>query len=102
MTFLSGMLPPSTYGFFVALFMWMLISFHAGLGNPGVVLSPALCFAAISVIIGLEQMFVLASSVGTIDLSTPSVLALAAYTSMEVMDGHDGLRCPSASMLIPS
>lgn len=90
MTSLSRMLPPWTYGFVVALFMWMLISVYAGFGNSGAVLSTALDFAAISVIIGLGQMFVLASGAGSIDLSTPSVLTLAAYISMEVMDGHDG------------
>ena len=89
MTSLSRMLPPWTYGFVVALFMWVLISFYAGFGNSGVVLSTALYFAAISVIIGLGQMFVLASGAGNIDLSTPSVLTLTAYISMKVMDGHD-------------
>jgi ribose transport system permease protein len=39
-------------------------------------------------------MFVVASGPGNIDLSVPSVLTLAAYVSMTVMQGDDGMLLP--------
>ncbi|TPL85042.1 ABC transporter permease [Mesorhizobium sp. B2-3-12] len=87
-------LAPWTYGFIVALAMWMATSAYSGLASAGATLTGALAFAAFSVVVGTGQMLVVASGPGNIDLSVPSVLTLAAYVSMSVMQGADGMLLP--------
>ncbi len=82
---------PWTYGFIVALAMWIATTAYAGIGSAGATLSAALAFGAFSVVVGTGQMLVIASGTGNIDLSVPSVLTLAAYVSMTVMKGSDGM-----------
>src|SRR3954454_10742721 len=52
-------------------------------------LSSALQFATFYVIVGVGQMFVIASGPGNIDLSIPAVMTLAGYLAMGVMHGSD-------------
>lgn len=87
-------LAPWTYGFIVALAMWVTTTAYSGLGSAGATLTAALVFGAISVVIGTGQMFVIASGAGNIDLSVPAVLTLAAYVSMAVMSGNDAMLIP--------
>ncbi|RYC29613.1 ABC transporter permease [Lichenibacterium minor] len=87
-------LAPWTYGFIVALAMWIATTAYAGLGSAGATVASALAFGAFSVVVGTGQMLVVASGPGNIDLSVPSVLTLAAYASMTVMHGSDGLILP--------
>lgn len=87
-------LAPWTYGFIVALAMWVATTAYSGIGSAGATLSGALAFGAFSVVVGTGQMFVVASGPGNIDLSVPSVLTLAAYVSMTVMQGSDGMLPP--------
>jgi ribose transport system permease protein len=68
-----------------------VIGFQSGLGSIGPTLTVALAFGAISVLVGTGQMFVIASGPGNLDLSVPSVLTLAAYVSMTVMDRTGGM-----------
>jgi len=84
-------LAPWTYGFIVALFMWIATTAYAGMGSAAATLSAALAFGAFSVVVGTGQMLVIASGPGNIDLSVPSVLTLAAYVSMTVMKGNDAM-----------
>lgn len=51
----------------------------------------ALAFAVFSVLVAISQMLVITSGPGNIDLSVPSVLTLAAYVSMGVMQGSNGM-----------
>jgi ribose transport system permease protein len=84
-------IPPWTYGFWAAALMLGVIGFQSGLGSIGPTLTVALAFGAISVLVGTGQMFVIASGPGNLDLSVPSVLTLAAYVSMTVMDRTGGM-----------
>jgi ribose transport system permease protein len=52
-------------------------------------LSSALQFATFYAIVGVGQMFVIASGPGNIDLSIPAVMTLAGYLAMGVMHGSD-------------
>ena len=89
MTKISALLPPWTYGFIVAVLMWIATIAYSGVGSAGATLSAALAFGSVSVVIGTGQMLVIASGSGNIDLSVASVLTLAAYVSMAVMNERD-------------
>lgn len=82
--------PPWSYGFIVALAMWLATIAYSGVGSAGATLYAALAFGALSVVVGMGQMLVIASGSGNIDLSVSSVLTLAAYVSMAVMNENDG------------
>lgn len=84
-------LAPWTYGFIVALAMWIATTAYAGFDSAAATLAAALTFGAFSVLVGTGQMLVIASGPGNIDLSVPSVLTLAAYVSMTVMKAQDSM-----------
>ncbi len=95
-------LKPWTYGFIVALVMWVVTIAYSGLATAVPTLSSALLFAAFSVVVGTGQTVVIASGPGNIDLSMPSVLTLSAYLSMSIMAGSNGMILPGllASLLV--
>ena len=93
-------LAPWTYGFIVALVMWIVTTAYAGFGSAGSTAATAFAFGAFSVVVGTGQMLVIASGPGNIDLSVPSVLTLAAYVSMAVMHGSDGLILPGLATAV--
>lgn len=66
------------------------IAFTGGQAAPQI-LTTALTFATMYVIVGLGQMFVITTGPGNIDLSIPATIALAGAVSMKVMAGQDGL-----------
>lgn len=66
------------------------LAFTGGAGGPDI-LSTALSFATLSVIVGLGQMFVVTTGPGNVDLSIPSTIALAGTVAMTVMAGDDRL-----------
>ena len=70
--------------------MWLATIAYSGIGSAGATLYTALAFGALSVVVGSGQMLVIASGSGNIDLSVASVLTLAAYVSMAVMNERDG------------
>jgi len=84
-------IPSWTYGFWAAALMLGVIGVQSGIGSIGPTLTVALAFGAISVLVGTGQMFVIASGPGNLDLSVPSVLTLAAYVAMTVMDRTGGV-----------
>ena len=88
---IANRIPPWTYGFWAAALMLGVIGFQSGIGSIGPTLTVALAFGAISVLVGTGQMFVIASGPGNLDLSVPSVLTLAAYVSMTMMDRTGGM-----------
>jgi ribose transport system permease protein len=65
------------------------LAFTGGAGG-GQILSTALTFATMYVIVGLGQMFVITTGPGNVDLSIPATIALAGAVSMTVMAGEDG------------
>ena len=69
------------------------IAFTGGTG-AGQILSTALTFATMYVIVGLGQMFVITTGPGNVDLSIPATIALAGAVSMTVMGGSDAMILP--------
>lgn len=72
-----------------ALVFLVTLGLTAGQGS-GQILTTALTFATMYVIVGLGQMFVITSGPGNVDLSIPATIALAGSVSMIVMAGEDG------------
>jgi ribose transport system permease protein len=62
--------------------------------NPVSLLSAALAFSSFAVLAALGQMLVITLGPGNIDLSIPSVIALAGGLSMLVMNGQDAMILP--------
>jgi ribose transport system permease protein len=91
---------PWTYGFVVALAMWIATTLYGGLASAGAIAGTALAFGAFSVVVGSGQMLVIASGPGNIDLSVPAVLTLAAYASMATMHGQDGMILPGLAVAL--
>lgn len=91
--------PAWTYGFVAAVLMLIVIGVQSGAGSIGPTLTVALAFGALSVLVGTGQMFVITSGAGNLDLSVPSVLTLAAYVSMAVMDRSGSILLGIASAL---
>lgn len=82
---------PALLGFAAAGVLWVATVAAAG-GRGGYdTIAVALSFAIFAVTVGTGQMFVIASGPGNIDLSSPAILTLAAYVSMDAMHGADGL-----------
>jgi ribose transport system permease protein len=78
-------------GFVVAALMWICTAAYAGGQGAGDTLITAIAFGTFSVIVGTGQMLVIASGDGNFDLSVPAVMTLAAYISMGLMHGDNGL-----------
>jgi len=64
------------------------LAFTGGVG-AGQIMSTALTFATMYVIVGLGQMFVITAGPGNVDLSIPATIALAGTVSMAVMGESD-------------
>ena len=62
--------------------------------DPVSLLSAALAFSSFAVLAALGQMLVITLGPGNIDLSIPSVIALAGALAMLVMDGQDAMIGP--------
>jgi ribose transport system permease protein len=78
---------PWFWSFAGALLIWAVTVVVArGLG-AWATLAVALQFGTFYAIVGFGQMFVITSGPGNIDLSIPSVMTLAAYLAMGVMQG---------------
>ena len=78
-------------GFAAAALLWAAtVVLARGQGGYDTI-AVALSFAIFAVTVGTGQMFVIASGPGNIDLSSPAILTLAAYVSMNAMHGTDAL-----------
>ncbi|WP_062221523.1 ABC transporter permease [Aureimonas sp. D3] len=81
---------PYAFSFGGALLIFLAtLAFTGGVGG-GQILSTALTFATMYVIVGLGQMFVITTGPGNVDLSIPSTIALAGTLSMVAMNEADG------------
>jgi ribose transport system permease protein len=72
-----------------AIIVWGLTVASVEGRGAGATLTTALGFATFYVIVGIGQMLVIASGPGNIDLSIPSVMALAGYLAMGMMHEHN-------------
>jgi ribose transport system permease protein len=82
---------PAYYGFIAAIVLWGLTVTISGGRGAYETMSVALAFAIFAVTVGTGQMFVISSGPGNIDLSSPAVMTLAAYLSMNAMGGNGWL-----------
>lgn len=80
---------------FVAALLVFIITIAATAGaSTGGLIQAALTFAAISVIVGTGQMFVITLGPGNIDLAVPATMTLAATLALKYMGG-------TASLILP-
>lgn len=82
-----------------ALLVYLAIGFGSGAGAASAVLPVALNFAALFVIVGIGQMFVISFGPGNIDLSIPMVMTLSAYIATGQMDASSNEGVISGIML---
>lgn len=80
---------------FVAALVVFIITIAATAGaSTGGVMQAALTFAAISIIVGTGQMFVITLGPGNIDLAVPATMTLAATLALKYMGGAAVLIVP--------
>lgn len=83
---------PSLYSYLAAI---VVFAITVALGaNPASLLTAALAFSSFAILAALGQMLVITLGPGNIDLSIPSVIALAGALAMLVMDGQDAMILP--------
>ncbi|RFU44766.1 ABC transporter permease [Paraburkholderia sp. DHOC27] len=82
---LKGLRAPWAWSFVGAVGVAIVIAFVFGLAIAGNVVLTALVFGIFMVLVGLAQMLVITSGPGNIDLSVPSVIALAGMIGVHVM-----------------
>ena len=73
-----------------ALVLAMTLIYSGGRGAADI-MSAAVTFSALFVIVGLGQMLVITSGPGNVDLSIPAAISLAGAIAMKVMDGSNGM-----------
>jgi ribose transport system permease protein len=71
------------------LVLWVLVAADSH-GHFGGAIESALTVGAFLSLVGLGQMFVIASGSGNIDLSVPYVLTFGAYLAGQIIDGGSG------------
>jgi ribose transport system permease protein len=82
---------PWFWSFAAAVATWLVaITASAGMGATAMI-TAALSFSVFSVLVGVGQMFVIASGPGNIDLSIPSAIALGGVVAMKLMAGANAL-----------
>lgn len=81
---------PWIWAFLGALAVWLVTMAVVEGRGAGATLSAALSFSVFFVIVGIGQMFVIASGPGNVDLSIPATMVLAGSVAMKVMGGDDG------------
>lgn len=79
---------PWAWSFVGAIGVAIVIAVVFGLSIAGNVVLTALVFGVFMVLVGLGQMLVITSGPGNIDLSVPSVIALAGMIGVHVMDAY--------------
>jgi len=85
---------PWLWSFVAALVVFLItIAATAGASAAGV-MHAALTFAALSIVVGTGQMFVITLGPGNIDLAVPATMTLAATVALKYMDGAAGLIAP--------
>ena len=73
-----------------AAILGMTLIYSGGRGAADI-MSVAVTFSSLFVIVGLGQMLVITSGPGNVDLSIPAAISLAGAIAMKVMDGSNGM-----------
>ena len=83
---------PSLYSYLAAI---VVFAITVALGaNPASLLTAALAFSSFAILAALGQMLVITLGPGNIDLSIPSIIALAGALAMLVMNEQDAMILP--------
>ena len=85
---------PWIWSYFAAFAVWLTAMIAASGVGGGAMISAALTFSVFAVLVGIGQMFVIASGPGNIDLSIPAVIAISGFVAMKVMGGSDAMILP--------
>ncbi len=89
---------PSLYSYLAAA---LVFAVTVALGaNPASLLAAALAFSSFAVLAALGQMLVITLGPGNIDLSIPSIIALAGALAMLVMNEQDAMILPGLAAAI--
>jgi ribose transport system permease protein len=80
---------PWGFSFAAAFSIFLITVISTGGQGAGQILTTALTFATMYVIVGVGQMFVITAGPGNIDLSIPATIALAGAVSMQIMGGQN-------------
>jgi len=67
--------------------VWGVTAIYTGGTGSAEVITAALSFATFTAIVGVGQMFVIATGPGNVDLSIPATIALSGAVAMKIMDG---------------
>ena len=71
--------------------VWVITAIYTGGKGSAEVITAALSFATFTAIVGVGQMFVIATGPGNVDLSIPSTIALSGAVAMKIMGGANGM-----------
>lgn len=71
--------------------VWAITAVYTGGKGSAEVITAALSFATFTAIVGVGQMFVIATGPGNVDLSIPSTIALSGAVAMKIMGGANGM-----------
>lgn len=82
---------PWIWSFVATILVWIITVFFTGGASALGLSQAALTFAALSVIVGLGQMFVITLGPGNIDLSVPATMTLSATVALKLVDSQNGM-----------
>ncbi len=82
---------PWIWSFLGMIAIWAATAIYTGGKGSADVITAALSFATFTAIVGVGQMFVIATGPGNVDLSIPSTIALSGAVAMKVMDGSNAM-----------
>lgn len=85
---------PWIWSYVAAFVVWLTAMIAASGVGGSAMISAALTFSVFAVLVGIGQMFVIASGPGNIDLSIPAVIAVSGFVAMKVMGGADAMILP--------
>ncbi|SCM76509.1 ABC transporter permease [uncultured Pleomorphomonas sp.] len=85
---------PWIWSYVAAFVVWLTAMIAASGVGGSAMISAALTFSVFAVLVGIGQMFVIASGPGNIDLSIPAVIAVSGFVAMKVMGGSDAMILP--------
>ena len=71
--------------------VWLVTAIYTGGKGSTEVITAALSFATFTAIVGVGQMFVIATGPGNVDLSIPATIALSGAVAMKIMDGANAM-----------
>lgn len=82
---------PWIWSFLGMILVWLVTAIYTGGKGSTEVITAALSFATFTALVGVGQMFVIATGPGNVDLSIPATIALSGAVAMKIMDGANAM-----------